>query len=737
MAKFARVRSRNLLYGVSIGIAAGMWGGFVAPCAAIAAVTTTGQVTPAPPAGGGNLAGALFVGDTLFGTLTINGGTPLNLTNGSATVGNTVTGFGIATLTGFGSNLSTAVANADLTIGSAGTGSVSVSNSAQIIILDDLFLAANPGGSGSLFIDGLGTIVDIGDQVQVGQFDAGVIEVTAGGRMLADDTVIGQNSSGEGWVTVSGSQSLWRSPQAMTVGDLGRGVLQVLGGGRMETLNIVVANGSLAFGNVEVAGAGSVWEITGFMTLGVFGTSTIQISDGGRITNTSSARLATMAGSESRVEVSGANTQWAVGTTLTVGEFGFGRLDILDGGRVTSTNVIIGDNPNSRGEATVDGDGSLWEITGTIDVSDIGNGEAKLAISNGGLVTTTGVTRVNAVGELVLDGGRLSVLTTSGTTNQGLIRGGGTITGLVTNTAAGEIRINSGDKLLLGNNLTNQGLINVDGGELEVLGTATNTLDIDVRDSILRFQSALSNNSGGQLAIVGGDVDVFGSITNAVNAQVVVGGDALAAFHDAFTNNGALFVTSGAELLTLENLGFGSGASLNIQLAEADPDGGFGQVNVAGSASIAGTLNVELASGYAPALGDSFQIVTAGGGRSGFFANENLPALSGGLGWDVQYNPNSVVLSVVGTVLFGDYNDNGIVDAADYAVWRNFNGTATTLPNDSTPGQVDALDYTQWRTNFGQSGGAGAVAGGAVPEPAAALLLLVGILMISLRMRGR
>ena len=78
-----------------------------------------------------------------------------------------------------------------------------------------------------------------------------------------------------------------------------------------------------------------------------------------------------------------------------------------------------------------------------------------------------------------------------GTTNQGLIRGGGTITGLVTNTASGEIRVSPGEKLLLGNNLTNQGLINVDGGEFEVLGTATNTLDIDVRDSVLRFQSTI------------------------------------------------------------------------------------------------------------------------------------------------------------------------------------------------------------------------------------------------------
>ena len=95
----------------------------------------------------------------------------------------------------------------------------------------------------------------------------------------------------------------------------------------METLNVLLADDSTAVGTVEVAGAGSVWEITGFMTLGVSGTSTIQIRDGGRITNTSSTRLATLAGSESHILVSGQNSLFAIGTTFTVGETGLGTLE--------------------------------------------------------------------------------------------------------------------------------------------------------------------------------------------------------------------------------------------------------------------------------------------------------------------------------------------------------------------------------------------------------------------------
>ena len=84
----------------------------------------------------------------------------------------------------------------------------------------------------------------------------------------------------------------------------------------------------------------------------------------------------------------------------------------------------------------------------------------------------------------------------------------------------------------------------------------------------------------------------------------------------------------------------------------------------------------------------------------------------------------------------GDYNNNGTVDAADYVVWRKNNNTATTLPNDSTPGTSPA-DYTVWRSHFGQppGSGSGAIANAAVPEPATFLLLMFGVAGWCLRRR--
>jgi hypothetical protein len=76
--------------------------------------------------------------------------------------------------------------------------------------------------------------------------------------------------------------------------------------------------------------------------------------------------------------------------------------------------------------------------------------------------------------------------------------------------------------------------------------------------------------------------------------------------------------------------------------------------------------------------------------------------------------------------VIGDYNDDDKVDAADYVVWRKFNGTLTTLPNDSTPGIVSPADLDEWKAHFGMMAGGGSSTA-AVPEPGtmtAALCLL-------------
>jgi hypothetical protein len=81
----------------------------------------------------------------------------------------------------------------------------------------------------------------------------------------------------------------------------------------------------------------------------------------------------------------------------------------------------------------------------------------------------------------------------------------------------------------------------------------------------------------------------------------------------------------------------------------------------------------------------------------------------------------------------GDYNGDGVVDAADYQVWRaNFGDTTSLVADGNGDGVVNTGDYVLWRSNVGhawQSLGSGAGVGqSAIPEPAA---LALGILAVS------
>lgn len=87
----------------------------------------------------------------------------------------------------------------------------------------------------------------------------------------------------------------------------------------------------------------------------------------------------------------------------------------------------------------------------------------------------------------------------------------------------------------------------------------------------------------------------------------------------------------------------------------------------------------------------------------------------------------------------GDYNHNGLVDAADYVVWRKtLNGLASPAgsgADGNQSGTIDAGDYTYWRARFGNPA-SGFASGSSVPEPANTMLfLLVAPLAFSQRRR--
>jgi hypothetical protein len=99
----------------------------------------------------------------------------------------------------------------------------------------------------------------------------------------------------------------------------------------------------------------------------------------------------------------------------------------------------------------------------------------------------------------------------------------------------------------------------------------------------------------------------------------------------------------------------------------------------------------------------------------------------------------SISIELPPIVLFGDYNGDAVVNAADYTIWRDKLGTEFELPNRGAgiTGNVSQQDYDIWKLHFGETQMVGA--GGAtvsVPELSTAVLMTVaGLLVACIRRR--
>jgi hypothetical protein len=91
----------------------------------------------------------------------------------------------------------------------------------------------------------------------------------------------------------------------------------------------------------------------------------------------------------------------------------------------------------------------------------------------------------------------------------------------------------------------------------------------------------------------------------------------------------------------------GPSAASQLDLGGTTPATGHDQINVTGSATLAGTLDVRFSGGFTPVLGNTFDLLTFAS-RSGMFQNVLLPTLPGPTAFQLDYSvPTKVTLKMV------------------------------------------------------------------------------------------
>jgi hypothetical protein len=127
------------------------------------------------------------------------------------------------------------------------------------------------------------------------------------------------------------------------------------------------------------------------------------------------------------------------------------------------------------------------------------------------------------------------------------------------------------------------------------------------------------------------------------------------------------------------------------------------------------TTSAQITGGTSFNMGTLFKTAAAGGAADLAFGYV-FPG-------DTAFRTGVVVYRSLTTSLPADFNDDGVVNGADLTVWRNAHGTNANGDADGD-GDSDGNDFLLWQRTLGSGGATGAA--GAVPEPGAAVLALLG-----------
>jgi hypothetical protein len=161
-----------------------------------------------------------------------------------------------------------------------------------------------------------------------------------------------------------------------------------------------------------------------------------------------------------------------------------------------------------------------------------------------------------------------------------------------------------------------------------------------------------------------------------------------------------------------------------------------GDTSVFSSNLAASAGSLVLGGGVGQSFMAAFAATTVGTFTATYQLNFSDEDLAGALDKSLTLTLNGI------SRLAGDYNNDLVVDAADYVVWRNLDGqsaTAYSSADGDGNGMINVLDYDVWRTHLGQSAlGSAATLAAYVPEPSAlamAAMALTAALVLQSRNR--
>ena len=773
--------------------------------------------------------GQLVIGYEGSGTLNITGGGQVT-THYYPVIGSFASSTGnVVTVSGAGSMWVNEWSS--MTIGDAGSGTLNISDGG-VVVSPYIYIGTGIDSTGTVVtVDGTNSRLDSRGTLDVGRSGTATLNITGGGLVTSSRVYIGlSNTSNGNIVTVDGFGSMWDNSGGFWVGRGGSGTLSITDGGRVENVDGRIGDEATSTGNVvTVDGVNSKWDNSGDLFVGVLGGGVLNIQSGGEVFVGGELTI----GSDGVVNVFGGTIRFAREDPMAAGsedmDFFFGTLAFECDVMVTDSGLvseIFGSSPTIsvlNGLEITGRAALLTPVTlngGTLSVGSLVNApflqfdsgafnltDADLSISTGGLfgrtlevtsdqsISVTNDATVALTGLLLINGGTFSASTTTnqgeirltsapsgspgllagGTVNnEGFLSGNGRISAELHNAATGQVRVASGEQLMLtGAANVNHGTIVNSGGTLQATGPLSNEPGGNIitdGHATLSLTGGLDNS--GTVAFSDADAYLYGDVTNNGGALVGLADASTVRFVGSFINSGDVYVGSDSRAVffgpvsgagafpgggTIEFIdGFSPGESpapiafggdvvfsnsalLQMELGGTSVGGEYDQLEVAGELHLDGTLQVSLIDGFTPSVDDEFDILDFGvEDLVGEFDAIELPELVGRKAWRTLDLYSTGVISVIG-MLAGDTNLDWRVDASDYGAFVSaLGGKGDRYTDFNEDGFVDLADFAIIRSHFGDiavSPLIGAAAPMATPEPATLTLFALGGLAVLRRRR--